>query len=92
MSHLIHVFLSQVMFVTLIIRVTLISRFFLYRKIRCVAKISCNKVTRYVNSKLLYHGQFNNSISADWWPRQNLDKSNSLYDLDIFSLNCNLDA
>ena len=57
----------------------------------CIAKISCNKVTRYVNSKLLYHGQFNNSIS-DWWPRQNLDKSNSLYDLDIFSLNCNLDA
>ena len=55
-------------------------------------KISCNKVTRYVNSNLLYHGQFNNSISADWWPRQNLDKSNSLYDLDIFSLDCNLDA
>ena len=73
------------MLVTLIVRVTLISLFF------CIAKISCNKVTRYVNSKLLYHGQFNNSIS-DWWPRQNLDKSNSLHDLDIFSLNCNLDA
>ena len=40
----------------------------------------------------LYHGQFNNSISVDWWPRRNLDKLNSLYDLDIFSLNSNLDA
>ena len=40
----------------------------------------------------LHHGQFNNSISVDWWPRRNLDKLNSLYDLDIFSLNSNLDA
>ena len=40
----------------------------------------------------LYHGQFNNSISVDSWPRRNLDKLNSLYDLDIFSLNSNLDA
>ena len=29
----------------------------------------------------LYHGQFNTSISVDWWPRRNLDKLNSLYDL-----------
>ena len=39
-----------------------------------------------------YHGQFNNLIPAYWRPRQNLDKLNSLYDLDIFSLNSNLDA
>ena len=39
-----------------------------------------------------YHGQFNNSIPADWRPRRNLDKLNSLYDLDIFSLNSNLDT
>ena len=39
-----------------------------------------------------YHGQFNNSIPADWRPRRNLDKSNSLYNLDIFSSNSNLDA
>ena len=39
-----------------------------------------------------YHGQFNNSIPVDWRPRQNLDKLKSLYDLDIFSLNSNLDA
>ena len=37
----------------------------------------------------LYHGQFNNSISVDRWPRRNLDKLNSVYDLDIFSLNSN---
>ena len=43
-------------------------------------------------SLALYHGQFNNSISVDWRPRRNLDKLNSLYDLDIFSLNSNLDA
>ena len=36
--------------------------------------------------------QFNNSIPADWRPRQNLDKLNGLYDLDIFSLNSNLDT
>lgn len=40
----------------------------------------------------LYHRQFKNSISVDWCPRQNLDKLNSLYDLDIFSLNSNLDT
>lgn len=40
----------------------------------------------------LYHGQFNNSISVDRWPRRNLDKINSVYDLDIFSLNSNQDA
>ena len=40
----------------------------------------------------LYHGQFNNSISVDRWPRRNLDKLNSVYDLDIFSLNSNQDA
>ena len=39
-----------------------------------------------------YHGQFNNSIPTDWRPRRNLDKLNSLYDLDIFNLNSNLDA
>ena len=39
----------------------------------------------------LHHGQFNNSIS-DWWPRRNLAKLNSLYDLDIFSVNSNLNA
>ena len=27
-----------------------------------------------------YHRQFNNSIPADWRPRRNLDKLNSLYD------------
>ena len=40
----------------------------------------------------LYHGQFNNSISVDRWPRRNLDKLNSVYDLDIFSLNSNQHA
>ena len=40
----------------------------------------------------LHHGQFNDSISFDWWPRRNLDKLNSLYDLDIFSINSNLNA
>ena len=40
----------------------------------------------------LYHGQFNNSISVDRWPRRNLDKLNSVYDLDVFSLNSNQDA
>ena len=40
----------------------------------------------------LYHGQFNNSIPVEWRPRRHLDKLNSLYDLDIFSLNSNLDA
>ena len=40
----------------------------------------------------LYHEQSNNSISVDWWPRRNLDKLKSLYDLDIFSLNSNMDA
>ena len=39
-----------------------------------------------------YQGQFNKSIPTDWWPRRNLDKLNSLYDLDIFSLNSNMDA
>ena len=40
----------------------------------------------------LCHEQSNNSISVDWWPRRNLDKLNSLYDLDIFSLNSNMDT
>ena len=40
----------------------------------------------------LYHGYFNNSISVDRWPRRNFDKLNSVYDLDIFSLNSNQDA
>lgn len=39
-----------------------------------------------------YHGQFNNSVPADWRPRRNLDNLNNLYDLDIFSLNSNLDT
>ena len=46
----------------------------------------------YTGNIIQIHGQFNNSLSTSCKTKRDLDKLTCLYDLDLFSLNTDLDC